>query len=105
MRGAAGAHGDRRLDELALAQAQHLAAHDAGQVRPAEEAHDQDQVQDPRRVALRDAEIRESLRQHARQGEDDQQEREGEDEVHQPADERVEDATGVAGDDPDRPCR
>ena len=84
-----GAHGDRGLDELALAEAEHLAAHDAGEVRPAEDAHHEDQVEDPRRVALRHPQLGQPLGEHAGQRQDDQEEREGEDQVHEAAEEGV----------------
>src|SRR5450759_3117037 len=40
-------HGDRGFDELAFAEAEHLSPHDTGEIWPAEDAHHEDQVDDP----------------------------------------------------------
>ena len=96
-----GAHSDRGFNELAFAQAEDLSAHDAGEVRPAEEAEHEDQIEDPGRVALRDSQARQTLGQDAGEGQDDEQERERQDEVHQATQDGIGDTAGIAGDDAD----
>ncbi len=96
MRGGAGTEAAGGVDELALAQRQCLAADDPADVGPAGEPDDRDDHDDAQGVA---GEAERTVRDHAGQCEREQQDREREEDVHGAADQRVDPAAVVAGDD------
>jgi hypothetical protein len=92
------AHRPRGLDELALAQRQHLAADDAGDVGPAEEPdhvadHQQARLDQPTETPVR---VQAARRDEA---EREEQHRKGQDDVHRARDDRVRLASVEAGHD------
>src|SRR3954453_595632 len=86
---APGAQAASGVDELAFTQRQGLASDDPADVGPAEEADDEHQDADLQRVA---AETEGRVRDDARQRDGEDEQREGQEDVHQAADEAVDPA-------------
>src|ERR1700761_809329 len=95
----AGTHTAGRVDEFALAQGQDLPAHDPAHIGPGEKADDENQQNNPEAVT---GKAEGGIRDHADQGDGENQQRESQEHVHGPRDDGVNPAPEIAGDDAEK---